>query len=121
MLAPHPMWQEAHRLPPLAIRIAGISFWVIALALIPLVLLRRKEPASTIAWILTLLFLPALGAFLFLAFGQERVRIPARRQRQLDAIARAELSQRAPARLERPGAEPSQGKGETELELSLFK
>src|SRR6266404_3357365 len=60
----------------------------IALALIPLVLLRRKEPSSTIAWILTLLFVPALGPVLFLLFGRDRVRWPARRKRQADALVR---------------------------------
>jgi cardiolipin synthase len=54
--------------------------------LIPLVLIRRKEPSSTIAWILTLVFLPALGAILFLLFGRDRVRWPARRKRQADAL-----------------------------------
>src|SRR5713101_4358330 len=60
----------------------------IALALIPLVILRRKEPPSTIAWILTLLFVPALGPVLFLLFGRDRVRWPARRKRQADALVR---------------------------------
>ena len=40
----------------------GVAVEVLALALVPLVLLRRKEPSSTFAWILTLVFLPGLGA-----------------------------------------------------------
>ncbi len=99
----------------------GLFFEVLAFALIPLVLLRRKEPASTIAWILTLVFLPAVGAFLFVAFGQERVRWPARRKRQLDAIVRKELSQRAAASSAQRDTVPAPVPGETELELSLFK
>src|SRR5689334_19074602 len=64
----------------------GAFLAAVALALIPLVIIRRKEPSSTIAWILTLLFVPAIGAILFLLFGRDRVRWPARRKRQADAF-----------------------------------
>jgi cardiolipin synthase len=67
----------------------GAFLAAVALALIPLVIIRRKEPSSTIAWILTLLFVPALGAILFLLFGRDRVRWPARRKRQADALVHA--------------------------------
>jgi cardiolipin synthase A/B len=80
----HP-WLE---LGPRLVTWLGAFFAVLALALVPLVLLRRKEPSSTIAWILTLIFLPALGAFLFMLFGRDRVRWPARRKRQADALVR---------------------------------
>jgi cardiolipin synthase A/B len=115
----------------------GLFFEVIAFALIPVVLLRRKEPGSTIAWILTLIFLPAVGAFLFVAFGSERVRVPARRKREHDAIVRAELLAHTPGVVAAPddsapvlafapsddplalgSVAPSDA---TELELSLFK
>jgi cardiolipin synthase len=101
----------------------GILSEVVALALIPLVLIRRKEPASTIAWILTLVFLPAVGAFLFLAFGSERVRWPARRKRELDAIVRAELLQHAPGVLPSPDDSASNfpAPSVTALEHALFK
>ncbi len=62
----------------------GVAVEVIALALVPLVLLRRKEPASTAAWILALVFLPGLGATLFLLFGRDRVHLPARWKRDAD-------------------------------------
>src|SRR5262245_61159425 len=67
----------------------GAFLAAVALALIPLVIIRRKEPSSTIAWILTLLFLPAVGPILFLLFGRDRVRWPARRKRQADALVHA--------------------------------
>jgi cardiolipin synthase len=67
----------------------GALVAAVALALIPLVIIRRKEPSSTIAWILTLLFLPAVGPILFLLFGRDRVRWPARRKRQADALVHA--------------------------------
>jgi cardiolipin synthase A/B len=66
----------------------GAFLAAVALALIPLVIIRRKEPSSTIAWILTLLFVPALGAILFLLFGRDRVRWSARRKLQADALVR---------------------------------
>jgi cardiolipin synthase len=110
--------------PQLAPHVVVLAFEVIALGLIPLVLLRRKEPASTIAWILTLVFLPAVGAFLFLAFGSERVRWPARRKRELDAIVRAELRMQAPGMVPSPDDStplvPTFANA-TELELGLFK
>jgi cardiolipin synthase len=81
-----------HELFPVALRAAAIVFWAIALALVPFVLVRRKEPSSTIAWILTLVLLPPIGATLFLLFGRDRVRLPARRKRELDAIVRAQVA-----------------------------
>ncbi|MDP8999918.1 MAG: cardiolipin synthase [Myxococcota bacterium] len=86
------LWYELHRYLPIAARVVSLFFWVVALALIPFVLVRRKEPPATISWILTLVFLPALGAVLFLLFGRDRVRWPARRKRQLDALVRAQVA-----------------------------
>src|SRR4051812_43749411 len=85
----------------------GAFFGGVALALIPVVVLRRKEPSSTIAWILTLVFFPVLGAVLFMLFGRDRVRWPARRKRQADALVRAEVAaarEGAPSSPDLPGA-----------------
>src|SRR5580692_11883979 len=87
------LWMTWHLLVPEAIRAVRIVFFLIALALIPLVLIRRKEPSSTIAWILVLVFLPAVGSLLFLMFGRDRVRWPAKRKMQLDAVVRAQLAE----------------------------
>jgi cardiolipin synthase A/B len=87
-------WEE---LGPSFVAWAGAFFAVVALALIPVVVLRRKEPSSTIAWILTLIFLPVVGAILFLLFGRDRVRWPARRKRQADAFMRSILRERTQA------------------------
>jgi cardiolipin synthase len=76
-------------LAPTIVAALGALFGAIALALVPIVLLQRKEPASTIAWILTLVFLPALGAVLFLLFGRNRVRLGAKRKREADALVRS--------------------------------
>jgi cardiolipin synthase len=90
IMLPVPMtW---HVLWPEALRALRLVFLVVGLALIPLVLIRRKEPASTMAWILVLVFLPAVGALLFLMFGRDRVRVPAKRKRELDAIVRAQVA-----------------------------
>jgi cardiolipin synthase len=52
-----------------------IAVELAALMLIPAILVSRKEPVSTFAWILTLVFLPVLGALLFLLFGREHLRM----------------------------------------------
>jgi cardiolipin synthase len=86
------LWMTWHALVAEAVRTLRILLLVIALGLIPLVLIRRKEPSSTAAWILVLVFLPAVGSLLFLLFGRDRIRMPARRKRELDAIVRAQVS-----------------------------
>lgn len=45
----------------------------IVICLIPTVLLRRKEPAATTAWIFAILLMPFIGAVAFLAFGNDRM------------------------------------------------
>jgi cardiolipin synthase len=62
----------------------GVIVEAVAFCLIPFVILRRKEPGSTVAWILVLLFLPGIGATLFLLFGRERVRLPVQWKREAD-------------------------------------
>jgi len=82
----------------------GIAIEVIALSLIPLVVLRRKEPSSTAAWILALIFLPGVGATLFLLFGRDRIRLPARWKRDADRA----LALRREAALSIPAATDSE-------------
>lgn len=83
---------DVHGWLPMALRAGSVCIAVVSLALVPLVLLRRRSPASTVAWILTLVFLPALGAVLFLLFGRDRVRWPAKRKREIDAMVRAQVT-----------------------------
>ena len=54
------------------------ALWAVSIAFIPLVLLRKKEPASTFAWIFVLLAFPALGVVLFWYLGRDRIRRPVR-------------------------------------------
>ncbi|HEX9295004.1 MAG TPA: cardiolipin synthase [Polyangiaceae bacterium] len=91
----------------------GAFFAGVALALIPVVMLRRKEPSSTIAWILTLVFIPVLGAILFVLFGRDRVRWPARRKRQADAMVRRLLA----AHSEPEGSPQAQGLSAIERQI----
>src|SRR5215510_3051976 len=95
----------------------GAFLAAVALALIPLVIIRRKEPSSTIAWILTLLLLPALGAILFLLFGRDRVRWPARRKRQADALVQSSVIAHTS---HPPLVQSLPGDGLTELERQIF-
>jgi cardiolipin synthase len=107
-------WEE---LGPRFVAAAGAFFAVVALALIPVVVLRRKEPSSTIAWILTLIFLPVVGAILFMLFGRDRVRWPAKRKRQADAFMRSVLRERT-----QEVRDPSFADGQlTELEKQIFQ
>jgi cardiolipin synthase len=102
----------------------GVFFEIAALLMVPLVLLRQKEPSATIAWILTLIFLPALGAVLFVLFGRDRVRLPAQRKREWDAAVRAQMAAHAPQALEAHlASDPALdgAGGTTELERALFR
>ncbi|QDU59624.1 putative cardiolipin synthase YwiE [Planctomycetes bacterium Pan216] len=56
---------------------AIISFLLhdlIVITTIPVLLLRRKEPTSTLAWIFAILLMPFFGAIFFLIFGNDRLR-----------------------------------------------
>lgn len=51
-------------------------FWIlyiISLLLIPVAITKKKKPVTAVAWILAMVFLPILGAILFLIFGTERI------------------------------------------------
>ena len=112
------MIAELYRLWPGFVHVAGIVSLAVALSLVPTVLVRRKEPSSTIAWILTLVFLPALGAVLFWLFGRDRVRWPARRKRAVDAAVRAQVCEALEA-----GDESSRlaEASESPLERAIFR
>ncbi|MBK8253085.1 MAG: cardiolipin synthase [Polyangiaceae bacterium] len=81
---------------PDVLTILPIAIELLGLLLVPFVLLQRKEPPSTVAWILALVFLPGVGLVLYLMFGRERVRVPLRNKVVLD---RDLLEKRGPASL----------------------
>src|SRR5690606_24408590 len=66
----------------------------VSISFIPLVLLRRKDPAATFAWILVLLFIPGLGVFLFWFLGRDRVRRPVRERRDAGAAVQRNIDSR---------------------------
>ncbi len=67
---------------------------ILSIACIPLVLLRRKEPSSTFAWIFVLLAFPALGLVLFWYLGRDRIRRPVRTRLAVSSTMRQRLDDR---------------------------
>lgn len=81
--------------PGLIATLASWLYLALLAALIATVVLRRREPASSLAWSLTIVFLPVLGPLLFLLLGVNRVprrvrKKIAHRERFQDAFQQAE-------------------------------
>lgn len=74
-----------------AVSVAATLLEIVSISFIPIVLVRKKESASTVAWILLLLFVPLVGVVLFWFLGRDRVRIPARRKRRTTAVVRGRM------------------------------
>ena len=53
---------------------------ILGLMLVPVVLVRKRHPVSAWAWTLAVVFIPWLGAFLFVVFGAQRIRRRLRRK-----------------------------------------
>ena len=85
---PHAVWT-------FLVSAIGIVVGVLHLAFIPLVLARRREPAVTLAWLLGLLLLPAIGVVLFWIFGRGAVRRTARPRKRL--LEERRIAEHAPA------------------------
>lgn len=60
-----------------------LTFVVYVLSISLVVILERRRPAATLAWLMSLVFLPVLGLFLYVAFGRRRIRRHRRRRRRL--------------------------------------
>ena len=57
-----------------ALAIITIFGYVLTLTLLPVVLLtKKKQPVSTVAWLMAIITMPYVGAFFFLVFGINRV------------------------------------------------
>lgn len=60
--------------------------YLVTWSTIPIILMRNKPPASTLAWVWAVILFPYLGAIFFFAFGTDRlVRERLRATRELDA------------------------------------
>lgn len=68
-----------------------VVLWLVyAVWLATWVILQKKDPAATLAWLMSLIFLPYLGFFIFYFFGPRRVRrSSAKRKGSYEAIKRA--------------------------------
>ncbi|HVY44303.1 MAG TPA: cardiolipin synthase [Minicystis sp.] len=99
----------------------GLVVELFALGLVPLVLLRRKEPSSTAAWILALVFLPGIGSLLFLMFGRDRVRLPAQWKRAADQHVARRHPHRHRWRLSSVQREAALARVESPVERELFR
>lgn len=64
-------------------------------ALIPHLLLLKKRPASTLAWLWAIIFIPVLGALAYAAFGTDRLK--RRRLKRRDLFSARSSLQRPPA------------------------
>ncbi len=58
---------------PHALKIFMLTGNIIGLLCVPLVLIRKRNPVSAIAWSLAAIFVPWLGVFFFILFGASRV------------------------------------------------
>ena len=59
-----------------------LAGWVLGLALVPRILLQKKNPVSTLAWIWGVLLFPVVGALVYLVFGADRIRRQRLRRRE---------------------------------------
>lgn len=59
-----------------------VAGWALGLALIPRILLQKKSPVSTLAWIWAVLLFPMFGALVYLLFGADQIRRRRLRRRE---------------------------------------
>ncbi|MCH8852846.1 MAG: PLDc N-terminal domain-containing protein, partial [Planctomycetes bacterium] len=60
--------------------ILGVLGYLLTIAFVPVVLIRKRHPASAIAWCMSIILLPYLGTLLFLMIGIPRVSRPLRKK-----------------------------------------
>ena len=66
--------------------------YLLGIVLIVVVVMQRKEPSSTLAWVLIILLVPLFGALLYLWFGYARVERRVRRKRKSNEVIAAQLT-----------------------------
>ncbi len=65
------------------------------IAIFGFLMVQRREPAATLAWLLTLMFIPVLGVLLFWMFGSQRARRRTHRARAVSERVQAVLDAHA--------------------------
>src|SRR4249919_1290215 len=80
------------------------GLWLVyAITIATWVVLQKREPAATLAWVFSLLFLPYLGFFIFYFFGPRKVRrSETRRRGSYEAIRKAFATDAAQVNAESP-------------------
>ncbi len=68
-----------------------LIIYLATLGLIPVVITKKKRPVTSLAWILAIVLLPGLGAFLFLTFGTEKIENKGRKKFYSNAVLRKNL------------------------------
>jgi len=71
-------WKTA---PTLGLVVSALGYLFTLFLIRWVLLIKKRNPASTVAWILTIIFLPVFGGILFLMFGVNRIE---RRKQQHD-------------------------------------
>jgi cardiolipin synthase len=80
-----------------------ILWFVYAIGLATWVIMQKREPAATLAWVFSLVFLPYLGFLIFYFFGPRKVRrSESRRRGSYEAIRKAYAPGEAEAEAESP-------------------
>lgn len=74
-----------------------VASWAISLGMIPVVVTRKEHPATCLAWLMIVFFVPWLGLLMYLLFGEDRLvrkrmRWRGASEQQFDAL----LSQQVP-------------------------
>jgi cardiolipin synthase len=110
-----------------AVSAAATLIGFVSIGFIPLVLLRRKDPAATFAWILVLIFVPVLGVVLFWFLGRDRMRRPVRDRSRASADVRGRIHVRLSGQFDhallerRLARQPEEQRGVMRLASTLGK
>ena len=74
--------------------IAVVVGYLLAFMIIMRIVLQRREPTATLAWVLGMVFLPYLGVLMYLLVGRRRLDRQLRRRRDKTAVLEPQLERR---------------------------
>lgn len=118
------MWSDLITPQSLAIWISAAALvlnYAIIAALIPRILLQRREPAATLAWVYFVLLVPFLGLVAFWALGTTRIKLRRWRRRELETGRMPSLAAflDASATVELPPSLPSCSLGQGLMRMAM--